>query len=362
MRLGILGGGQLGRMLALAAAPLGVSVRVWEADARCSAARAAEIFAQPLRAELVPAFAADLTACTYEFEHIPASVVEALAAQGVPLRPPARAFAAKHDRWREKQLLEELGLPTAPCRAVADAAGLHAALADLGLPLVLKRRHGGYDGKGQAVVREAAAASAAFLELGGPAIAEAFIPFTRELSLIAARGGDGRIVSYPLVENVHDGGILRLTRAPAAASAALQAEAEAIMQRLLEALDYVGVLAIEFFEVGGRLLINEFAPRVHNSGHWTIEGAETSQFEQHVRAVLGLPLGSAAPRGHSAMLNCLGRHPEAAAVLAVPGAHLHDYGKTARARRKLAHITVRADSAAEREALLERLAPLAPWA
>lgn len=362
MRLGILGGGQLGRMLALAAAPLGVAVRVWDPDPRCSAARAAELFARPLAAEQVPAFAAGLDACTYEFEHIPEAVVLALAEAGLPLRPPHRAFAAKHDRLREKRLLAELGLPAAPFVPIAGPDELPAAAAQLGLPLVIKRRHGGYDGKGQALLAaaDAAACAVAWQAVGGPAIAEAFVPFQRELSVIAARGADGAVAVYPLAENLHRDGILRRTLAPAAG--APQAEAEGLARRLLEALDYVGVLAVECFAVEGRLLVNEFAPRVHNSGHWTIEGAETSQFEQHVRAVLGLPLGSAAARGHSAMVNCVGAHPEPRAVLAVPGAHLHDYGKAARAGRKLAHITVRADTAAERDALAARVERLAPWA
>lgn len=361
MILGVLGGGQLGRMLALAANPIGVQVRVWDPDPRCSAACAAEIFARPLDAAHVADFARGLSAATYEFEHIPHPVVEALERAGVPLRPAEAAFAAKHDRLREKEMLAGLGIPTAPFAAVDDLAQLQAAAGRLGVPLVLKSRRGGYDGKGQAVVRSADGLAAGLSAAGGrDVLAEAFIRFDREVSLVAARGLDGSFAAWPLVENVHRDGILRLTTAPAAR--APQAEAEAIMLRLMEHLGYVGVLAIEFFEVGGRLMVNEFAPRVHNSGHWSIEGAESSQFENHVRAVCGLPLGSTVLRGHAAMLNYVGVEPDHRAVLAIPGAHLHTYGKGPRPRRKLGHVTVRCDDADERDALVRRLDPLVPWA
>jgi 5-(carboxyamino)imidazole ribonucleotide synthase len=361
MILGILGGGQLGRMLALAAHPLGIRVRVWDPDARCSASCAAEIFARPLAAEHVAAFADGLSAVTYEFEHIPHALVEALEHAGVPLRPAEVAFAAKHDRLREKEMLDALGIPTAPFAAADDLTHLQAAAVRLGVPLVLKSRRGGYDGKGQAVVRSADGLAAGLAMAGGrDVLAEAFIRFDRELSLVAVRGQDGTCVAWPLVENVHRDGILRLTTAPA--SHAPQAEAEAIMRCLMEHLGYVGVLAIEFFEVAGRLMVNEFAPRVHNSGHWSIEGAETSQFANHVRAVCGLPLGSTAMRGHGAMLNYVGVEPDHAAILAIAGAQLHTYGKGPRPRRKLGHVSVRCDTAGERDALVTRLEPLVPWA
>jgi 5-(carboxyamino)imidazole ribonucleotide synthase len=360
--LGILGGGQLGRMLALAAAPLGVRVRVWDPDARCSASCAAEIFARPLDAMHVADFAAGLTSCTYEFEHIPHAVVEGLEHAGVPLRPGEAAFAAKHDRLREKELLTSLGIPTAPFAAVDDAAGAQAAAQRLGLPLVFKSRRGGYDGKGQAVVREAGSLASSLAACGGrDVLAEAFIRFEREVSLVAVRGADGAFAAWPLVENLHRDGILRRTLAPASGADALQAQAEAHMRALMQHLGYVGVLAIEFFQVGGALMVNEFAPRVHNSGHWSIEGAEASQFENHVRAVCGLPLGSTAVRGHSVMLNYLGREADRAAVLAVAGAHLHTYAKGERPRRKLGHITARCDNVAARDALAARLESLAPW-
>ena len=276
-------------------------------------------------------------------------------------------------------------------------AELEGALAAIGLPAVLKTRRLGYDGKGQRVLRGAADVEAAWAALGGtPLILEGFVAFERELSILAARGRDGRVACYPLVENHHSDGILRLSLAPApGCSPTLQAAAERIAADALEALDYVGVLAIELFELPDRrppttdggsassernlegenrqnasgsfvvrrssLVVNEMAPRVHNSGHWTIEGAETSQFENHLRALLGLPLGSAAPRGCSAMVNLVGALPEPAEVLAVPGAHLHLYGKPPRPGRKVGHVTVRADDRATLEERLARVRRVVPW-
>jgi 5-(carboxyamino)imidazole ribonucleotide synthase len=247
-----------------------------------------------------------------------------------------------------------------PWRAVASAADLARAVAELGCPAVLKTRRLGYDGKGQAVIRESGDVASAWARLGGvPLVLEGFVRFDRELSILAVRGRDGVVASYPLVENLHAAGILRRSLAPApGVSAALQARAEAYARRVLDALAYVGVLAIELFQVGDRLLANEMAPRVHNSGHWTIEGAETSQFENHLRAITGLPLGSTAPRGVSAMLNLIGAVPDASAVLAAPGAHLHLYGKAPRPGRKLGHLTLRADDAAELDRLRARVEPL----
>jgi 5-(carboxyamino)imidazole ribonucleotide synthase len=227
----------------------------------------------------------------------------------------------------------------------------------LGLPAVLKTRHGGYDGRGQAVLRTAAHLDAAWSALGGvPLILEELVPFDRELSVLAVRGVDGTVACWPLVENQHRDGILRVSRAPAPhVSAETSEAAQRIASALLTDLDHVGVLAVELFEVGGRLLANELAPRVHNSGHWTIEGAVTSQFENHVRAVLALPLGETGGRGVSAMVNCIGALPDASSVLAITGAHLHDYGKEPRPGRKLGHVTIIADSDAELDARLAQL-------
>jgi 5-(carboxyamino)imidazole ribonucleotide synthase len=247
-----------------------------------------------------------------------------------------------------------------PWRPVASLAELGRAVAELGCPAVLKTRRLGYDGKGQEVIREPGGVEAAWARLGGaPLLLEAFVRFDRELSILAVRGRDGATACYPLVENLHAGGILRRSLAPApGVSAALQAEAESQARRVLDALAYVGVLAIELFQVGDRLLANEMAPRVHNSGHWTIEGAETSQFENHLRAVARLPLGSTAPRGASAMLNLIGDVPDASAILAIPGAHLHLYGKASRPGRKLGHVTLTATEAAELDPLRARVEAL----
>jgi 5-(carboxyamino)imidazole ribonucleotide synthase len=293
---------------------------------------------------------------TYEWEGVPAATARALEAIA-PVHPGPRALDISQDRITEKDALNALRIPTAPYRAVASRADLDAAVDTLGLPAVLKTRRGGYDGKGQAVLRAATDVDAAWNDLGGvPLILEGFVPFTRELSIVAVRGRDGEVRCWPVVENEHRGGILHLTRAPA--DNADQTAAEACIRPLLDDLDYVGVCCVELFDTGAGLLANEIAPRVHNSGHWTIEGAETSQFENHVRAVAGMPLGSTAARGPSAMVNCIGTMPDRDAVLRVAGAHLHDYGKTPRPGRKLGHITVTALDESTLEARLAAIAPL----
>ena len=373
--IGILGGGQLGRMLALAGYPLGLRFRFLDPAADAPAGQLAAHdhggYADPAQLD---AFARSVDLVSYEFENVPVAAARHLA-ERVPVYPPPQALAVAQDRLAEKTFFNSLGAATPPFASVDSRAGLEAAIERIGLPAVLKTRRLGYDGKGQLVLRVPADADTAWATLGGTAlILEGFVPFRRELSIIAARGRDGQIACYPLAENHHRDGILRLSLAPAPGlSPMLQAAAEQIAQRALEALGYVGVLAIELFELepagqhqvdthdarfsahNAQLLVNEMAPRVHNSGHWTIEGAETSQFEQHLRAVLGLPLGSPAARGHAAMVNLIGSWPEPAAVLAVPGAHLHLYGKLARPGRKVGHITLRADSTAQ---LHERLAML----
>jgi len=292
-----------------------------------------------------------------------------LLSERVPVYPPPAALEAAQDRLVEKTFFQNLGIATPPFAPVDSQADLDAATAQIGLPAVLKTRRLGYDGKGQIILREPADAATAWATLGdAPLILEGWVPFERELSILAARDCNGETAFFPLIENHHRDGILRLSLAPAPGiTPALQSAAEQIAARALAALDYVGVLAIELFQVtSGRnssdsslvtrhssLVVNEMAPRVHNSGHWTIEGAETSQFEQHLRAVLGLPLGATAARGYSAMVNLIGALPEPAAILAIPGAHLHLYGKQPRAGRKVGHITLRAD---ERGELEQRLA------
>jgi 5-(carboxyamino)imidazole ribonucleotide synthase len=360
--IGVLGAGQLGRMLALAGYPLGLRFRFLDSAAEAPAGDLAE----RLRADFddlthVDAFTDGLHRVTYEFENVPLGLAEALARR-VPVYPPPAALAASQDRLAEKTLFRRLGLPTAPFARVDGRADLERAVAEVGLPALLKTRRYGYDGKGQFLIREAGAVAAAWDRLGGvPLLLEGFVPFDRELSQIAVRGPDGSTAFYPLVENRHAAGILRLSQAPAPElTPDVQAQSVGHARRVLEELAYVGVLTIEFFEEKGRLLANEMAPRVHNSGHWTIEGAQTSQFENHLRAILGWPLGPTAVRAPCLMLNLIGAVPEPAAVLAIPGAHLHLYGKTPRPGRKLGHVTLCAGDAGQMLDGLRRLRALVP--
>jgi len=359
MRIGILGGGQLGRMLALAGYPLGFTFLFREPAPRSPVALLAEqstgAYEDP---DALDRLAGRVDVVTFEFENVPAAAVARLARR-VSVHPSPEALRIMQDRLREKTLCRELGIPAAPFRAVDSLEGLEAAVAEVGLPAMLKTRYSGYDGRGQRRLAAAGDLRRAYDELAGqPLVLEQWVDFDRELSLLAVRGRDGSWASWPLVENRHAEGILRLSVAPAAAPPGLQQEAEGHARRVMEHLDYVGVMAFELFDVGGRLLANEMAPRVHNSGHWTIEGAVTSQFENHLRAVAGLPLGETSPRGHSAMLNIVGTLPDARRVLAVPGAHLHLYGKDARPLRKLGHVTVTAESAAKVAARRAELEPL----
>lgn len=356
--VGVLGAGQLGRMLALAGLPMGLRFRFLEPTPGACAGQVAEHITGHYEDEAALArFADGASVVTYEFENVPPGAA-AFLAERVPVFPPPAALQIAGDRLLEKDFFRSLGIPTPPYRAVDTLSDLLNALTVLGTPSVLKTRRFGYDGKGQSVLHSIEDARAAWDELGGkPLILEGFAHFSRELSIISVRGKDGEVAFYPLVENHHREGILRLSLAPAPElSPEVQAAAESYARRALEAMDYVGVLAIELFEVGGELWANEMAPRVHNSGHWTIEGAETSQFENHLRAILGLPLGYTAPRGYSAMLNLIGELPDTAAVLRTPGAHLHLYGKEPRPGRKIGHITLRAD---DPTALKRLAAPLA---
>jgi 5-(carboxyamino)imidazole ribonucleotide synthase len=344
--IAVLGGGQLGRMLGLAGIPLGARFRFLDPSPDAPAAPVGQLVVGALGDEAALARVADgADVVTYEWEGVPAAAARFLA-QSVPVRPGERSLEVSQDRLVEKDTFRSLGIGTAEYRAVSSRTKLDAAAHELGLPAVLKTRRGGYDGKGQAVLRAFDDLDAAWAQLGAaPLILEAFITFDRELSIVAARGLDGAIACWPVVENQHRDGILRVTRAPAPGIAPdTVREAKRIATALLTELEHVGVLAVELFEVDGALLANELAPRVHNSGHWTIEGAVTSQFENHVRAVLGLPLGDPSARGVSAMVNCIGTMPEPDAVIAVPGAHLHDYGKAPREGRKLGHVTVVADT------------------
>ena len=346
MTIGILGGGQLGYMLALAGYPLGLHFRFLDPSPEAPVGRIAQrVTAEYTDEAALEKFSSGLELVTYEFENVPVEAAKFLA-ERVPVYPPPAALEAAQDRLNEKGLFGKLDIATTEFAAVSNARELDAAVKTIGLPAVLKTSRMGYDGKGQWILRTAEDVSKAKSELPNvQLILERFVPFTRELSVLAVRSRSGEIAYYPLVENHHRGGILRLSLAPAPRlEPHIQCAAEDAARRVLESLKYVGVLAIEFFEFEGRLLANEMAPRVHNSGHWTIEGAITSQFENHLRAVLGLPLGSTGAAGYCAMLNLIGDLPESPEVLAVPDAHLHLYGKSPRPGRKLGHVTLRAAS------------------
>ena len=332
-------------MLALAGDPLGLRLRFLDPSPdACAGQLAEQIVGDYGDSAMLEPFVEGLDVVTYEFENVPVETVRPLA-QRMAVYPPPGALEVAQDRLTEKRFLRDHGIPTPPFLPVNTREELNKALRTLGTPAVLKTRRFGYDGKGQAVIASDADAETAWTALGGrPLIMEGFVPFERELSILAVRGREGKMAFYPLVENHHSEGILRLSIAPAPHIAVeTQVEAEGYARQVMEALGYVGVLAIELFEVGGELLANEMAPRVHNSGHWTIEGAETSQFENHLRAILGLPLGSTTPRGYSAMLNIIGELHDTAAVLRLPNTHLHLYGKAPRAGRKIGHITLTAD-------------------
>ena len=355
--IGILGGGQLGYMLALAGYPLGLRFRFLDPSPEAPVGRIANRVTSDYQDEqALEKFSHGLEVVTYEFENVPVDAAKFLA-ERVPVYPPAIALEEAQDRMREKSLFQKLGIPTTEFAEVRKRGELDAAVKHVGLPSVLKTCRMGYDGKGQWLLRTASDLEKTRPELPeAPLILEKFVAFQRELSLLAVRGRTGEIAFYPLIENHHRGGILRLSLAPAPnLAASLQSEAERASRAVLETLGYVGVLCIEFFEMDGRLLANEMAPRVHNSGHWSIEGAVTSQFENHLRAILGFPLGSSAAVGVSAMINLIGELPESAEVLQIPNAHLHLYGKEPRAGRKLGHVTVRADQV---EKLQQRLATL----
>ena len=355
--IGVLGAGQLGRMLGLAGLPLGYRFVFLDPNPESPARDVGELLVADYDdAKALDELAGRVDLVTYEFENVPAASVEALA-ERVPVYPSSGVLHATQDRLVEKTSLVDAGIPVAPFRGATTADDVRAAIADLGLPVFVKTRRGGYDGKGQAVITDAGAVDDAVASLGGrELVVEGRVAFDRELSVIAVRAIDGAFTAYPLVENHHAEGILRYSLAPApAVDAGLQATAEGFARRFMEAHGYVGVLTLELFQAGGELLVNEVAPRVHNSGHWTIEGAEVSQFENHLRACLGLPLGATAPIGSSVMANILGEVPDVATVTAIPGAHLHLYGKAPRPLRKIGHVTVRRDEPRWWEAGLQPL-------
>jgi 5-(carboxyamino)imidazole ribonucleotide synthase len=348
--IGILGSGQLGRMLALAAARLGLKAHIYAPDPGPGFDVAARhtLGAYADEAALA-AFAESVAVVTYEFENVPAQSAAVLAARRAVLPPPP-ALAATQDRLVEKEFLRGLGIPTAPFLPVDDAGALARAVAQLGRPSILKTRCFGYDGKGQAMVREGADLAAVYRSIGGqPAILEGVVPFAREVSVIAARGLDGSFAAWDVCENEHENHILSLTRAPARIRPETAAAAVAMTQKIMDALAYVGVIAVEMFVVEETepgvdkeiLVVNEIAPRVHNSGHWTIDAAVTSQFEQHVRAICGWPLGSTRRYGEVEMRNLIGEEANRwRDILGDSGAALHLYGKhEARPGRKMGHVT-----------------------
>lgn len=355
VRLGIIGAGQLGRMMALAAYPLGIECRFLDTNERAPGGQIAPIRVASLDdADEIRALAGEVDVMTYDIENISVPILESLESV-LPVLPGPSIVAQAQDRLLEKRLFERLGIPTARYLAIDGPDDIAAVEQAIGWPAVLKTRRLGYDGRGQRIVRSSSELAAAWRELGRrAAIAEGWIDFDCEVSLIGARGRQGELVFYPLSENRHRDGMLESTIAPFA-DARLEHEARSWMTAMMRDTEYVGVLTIEFFVADGELIANEIAPRVHNSGHWTIEGAETSQFENHVRAVLGLPLGSTRTRGTALMRNLIGEMPPRDALLAIDGLHLHDYGKTPRPGRKVGHCTL---MASDRKAAAERLRSL----
>ena len=342
--IGILGSGQLGRMLALAAARLGFKCHIFAPDRDSPAF---DVVRESTRADYddeqaLARFAESVDVVTYEFENIPAETAAFLAPL-VPVLPDPRILATTQDRIAEKDFIAGLGIGTAPYAAVATSAELSTALDRIGRPAVLKTRRFGYDGKGQAAIAKDAAAEAAWQDVGAqPSILEAFVPFVREVSVVAARAADGTVECFDLTENEHRDHILKVSRVPAAVSDATAQEARRIAETIAHHFDYIGVLAVEMFVLGdGTLLVNEIAPRVHNSGHWTLDGASVSQFEQHIRAVAGWPLGKPIRKSRVEMTNLIGQEvDDYRKWLTVPGAAVHLYGKIAvRPGRKMGHVT-----------------------
>ena len=357
MTVGIVGAGQLGRMLALAGYPLGLDFLCLDPARDAPAGQVAPLLHGAFSdRRLLARLARKCEVITFDWENVPAASLCVLArAHHARICPPIAALAVGQDRVAEKRLFGRLAIPTTRWRAVDSRAALVRAIAEVGLPGVLKTRRLGYDGKGQALIRTPADAERAWRTLGHvPLLYEEWIPFDCEVSIIGARSVSGEIAVYPLCGNVHGAGVLRLTCAPYGRSR-WQRLAASYLRRVLRHFRYTGILTLEFFVRAGRLIANEMAPRVHNSGHWTIEGAATSQFENHLRAILDLPLGATTANGFSAMINLIGRLPPRAALLALEGVHLHAYGKQPRPGRKVGHCTVVEPTAAARDARARRL-------
>ena len=358
--IGIFGGGQLGRMMAQAALPLNIQCTFFEANTDCPSAALGQVISTQAENGLQD-FIVSADVFSLEFENTPLADVDVLTQQK-DVHPPRQALAIAQHRLSEKALFDELAIPVAPYKAVTSLDELKVAIAELGLPIVLKTSRGGYDGKGQFVLRTADQIEQAWAELGpaGELIAESFVTFSREVSIIAVRGIDGDVKTWALAENHHHDGILSHSIVPAPNSVDLQPVAQDYITRLLNHLNYVGVLTLELFVTDKGLYANEMAPRVHNSGHWSIEGSICSQFENHIRAVAGLPLGSTEVVRPTVMVNIIGQYPKSEDVLALNGAHLHLYNKTEREGRKIGHITLMPNDSDELVTLYRQLAKILP--
>lgn len=358
--IGIFGGGQLGRMMAQAALPLNIQCTFFDVSTDCPSAALGTVISSKTENGLED-FIASADVFSLEFENTPLSDVDVLTKQK-DMHPPRQALAIAQHRLSEKALFDELEIPVAPYKAVDSLESLSAAVAELGLPIVLKTATGGYDGKGQFVLRSEQQIEQAWAELGpaGSLIAESFVTFSREVSIIAVRGQNGDVKTWPLAENHHHHGILSHSIVPAPNSADLQPVAQDYITRLLNHLNYVGVLTLELFVTDKGLYANEMAPRVHNSGHWSIEGAVCSQFENHIRAVAGLPLGSTEVVRPTVMINIIGQYPQSEQVLALEGVHLHLYNKEEREGRKIGHLTLMPNDTAQLTMLCRQLAKILP--
>ena len=358
MVIGILGAGQLARMLALAGKPLGLKfIFLDPTPIACAADVGKHLIGDYTDKALLAQLAEESDIITYEFENVPVEIIDFLN-QNTPVYPPAKALLIGQDRITEKSFLQDLGIATAPFAAVSSLAELQQAMPGIGYPAILKTRRFGYDGKGQVILNNDLDLAAAWESIkNAPSVVEGFVPFEREISIIASRNVSGEVAYYPLSENTHHKGILRLAKNTH--NDPLQAQAESYVNTILNALDYVGTIALELFAVGDKLIANEFAPRVHNSGHWTIEGSETSQFENHLRAIMDMPLGSTSSLGYAAMQNFIGDVPASKQLLSLSQVHLHLYDKAARKGRKLAHATIRTDSLENFTDLIDSLTELA---
>ena len=361
LHVGVVGAGQLGRMLALAGYPLGIHCKFLDRSSAAPAAQVAPILTGDLEdASRLAELAAGSDVVTFDWENISGEALAPLE-KLTRVRPPRAALEVSQDRMSEKALFKKLRIPVAAHAAIDSKEQLARAARKLGLPGVLKTRRMGYDGKGQFLVRDAEHLGAAWAAIGAPGlIYEKFQDFSREVSVVGARSASGQTVIYPLSANNHGGGILHYSIAPFA-SPGLERSARIYLRRVMNALAYVGVLTMEFFVVKGRLIANEMAPRVHNSGHWTIEGCVTSQFENHLRAICDLALGSTRPLGHTAMINFLGKMPDRGRLLAIDGLAFHDYGKEPRPGRKLGHCTILKSRATERNSALADALRLIEW-